>query len=50
MEYLRRAPLTTAVINRALIAYQAHPNGFRSHQSLDLMTPNEYLDELGMAS
>jgi|TARA_Y100001933_G_scaffold196066_3_gene196549 hypothetical protein len=25
-------------------------NGFRPHQSLDLMTPDEYLAELGMAA
>ena len=45
-----RGPLTIEAVNRALVAYQAHYNGFRPHQSLDLMTPNEYLAQLGMAA
>jgi len=45
-----RGPLNVAAINRALKTYQNHYNGYRPHQSLDLMTPNEYLASLKAAT
>lgn len=45
-----RGPLTVAAINRELIDYQRHYNGFRPHQALDLMTPDEYLTQLEVAA
>jgi transposase InsO family protein len=39
-------PLTVEAVNRQLIEYLQFYNGYRPHQSLDLMTPNEYLARL----
>jgi transposase len=45
-----RGPLNLDAINRALKDYQDHYNGYRPHQALDLMTPNEYLQSLNVAA
>lgn len=43
-------PLNLQAINRGLKRYQDHYNGYRPHQALDLMTPNEYLASLKAAA
>lgn len=42
-------PINIGAINQALIKYQHLYNDYRPHQSLDLMTPNEYLQYLAAA-
>ena len=41
--------LTIAAINKALKKYQRLYNDYRPHQSLDLLTPNEYVQQLAAA-
>ena len=43
-------PLTLEAVNRALKQYQQLYNDYRPHQSLDLMTPNEYLAQCSEAA
>lgn len=42
--------LTVEAVNRDLAQYQKLYNDYRPHQSLDLMTPNEYLQHLNQAA
>lgn len=41
--------LTIAAINKALKQYLQLYNDYRPHQSLDLLTPNEYVQQLKAA-